>query len=260
MIRSQWDKFKQGLNIGFIRADNRLVVDLEECKIAEPALNEEIKRVRAHPPPKGGIKVVLRVPPEGWEVPPDSFFQNNFVLLPKLVEVARNLLRQGGTRHLLDVYCGVGFFALELADLVESFTGVELDQLAIKAARRNAVNRGRANGSFVAGNAEEMLPGLLARTTPGATTVLLDPPRKGIPPAMLERLRQVGPAQIIYVSCHPATMARDLNVLCAEGVFKLAQMIPLDMFPQTSHVESVADLRHIPEAREAKPGLPTLQV
>jgi tRNA/tmRNA/rRNA uracil-C5-methylase (TrmA/RlmC/RlmD family) len=243
MIRSQWDKFKQGLNIGFIRADNRLVVDVEECQIAEPALNEEIKRVRAHPPPKGGIKVVLRVPPEGWDVPPDSFFQNNFFLLPKLVEVARELLRQGGTRHLLDVYCGVGFFALELADLVESFTGVELDQLAIKAARRNAANRGRANGSFVAGNAEEMLPGLLARTTPGATTVLLDPPRKGMPPAMLERLRQVRPAQIIYVSCHPATMARDLNVLCADGVFRLAQMIPLDMFPQTAHVESVADLR-----------------
>ena len=83
MIRSQWDKFKQGLNIGFIRADSRLVVDLEECKIAEPALNEQIKHVRAHPPPKGGIKVVLRIPPEGWEVPPDSFFQNNFFLLPR---------------------------------------------------------------------------------------------------------------------------------------------------------------------------------
>jgi 23S rRNA (uracil1939-C5)-methyltransferase len=243
MIRSQWDKFKQGLNIGFIRADNRLVVDLEECQIAEPALNEQIKRVRAHPPPKGGIKVVLRVPPEGWEVPPDSFFQNNFFLLPKLVEVARELLRQGGTRHLVDVYCGVGFFSLELADLVESYTGVELDQLAIKAARRNAASRGRANGSFVAGNAEDLLPGLLARSSAEATTVLLDPPRKGIPPAMLERLRQVGPAQIIYVSCHPATMARDLNVLCAEGVFKLKQMVPLDMFPQTAHVESVADLR-----------------
>src|SRR6266496_3760487 len=111
MIRSQWDKFKQGLNIGFIRTDNRLVVDIDECKIAEPALNAEIARVRAHPPPKGGIKVVLRVPPEDWEVPPDSFFQNNFFLLPKLVEVAKEMLRQSGTRHLLDVYCGVGFFS-----------------------------------------------------------------------------------------------------------------------------------------------------
>src|SRR5947209_4568266 len=78
MVRSQWDKFKQGLNIGFIRADNRLVIDLEECKIAEPAINAQIKEVRKHPPPKGGLKVVLRIAPEGWDVPPDSFFQNNF--------------------------------------------------------------------------------------------------------------------------------------------------------------------------------------
>jgi tRNA/tmRNA/rRNA uracil-C5-methylase (TrmA/RlmC/RlmD family) len=243
MIRSQWDKFKQGLNIGFIRADNRLVVDIEECKIAEPALNDQIKHVRGHPPPKGGIKVVLRIPPDGWEVPQDSFFQNNFFLLPKLIEVVRQMLQQGGARHLVDVYCGVGFFSLELAHFVESFTGVELDRLAIKAARRNAEKRGRSNGSFIAGDAAELLPGLLMRLKPEATTVLLDPPRKGCPPAMLERLRDVRPAQVIYVSCHPATMARDLNILCREGVFKLTQMMPLDMFPQTAHVESVADVR-----------------
>jgi 23S rRNA (uracil1939-C5)-methyltransferase len=132
MIRTQWDKFKQGLNIGFIRNDSRLVLDLEECKIAEPTLNDQIKYVRAHPPPKGGIKVVLRIPPEGWEVPPDSFFQTNFSLLPGLVQVVRDRLRDANTRHLLDVYCGVGFFSIELAHLVESFVGVELDRLAIR--------------------------------------------------------------------------------------------------------------------------------
>ena len=127
MIRSQWDKFKQGLNIGFIRADSRLVVDIEECKIAEPALNGQIQHVRAHPPPRGGLKVVLRFRPKAWEVPPDSFFQNNVFLLPKLVETAREFLRQSGTRQLVDLYCGVGFFGIELADAVESFTGVDLD-------------------------------------------------------------------------------------------------------------------------------------
>ena len=243
MIRSQWDKFKQGLNLGFIRAANRLVVDIEECKIAEPALNEEIKRVRAHPPPKGGLKVVLRIPPPGWDVPPDSFFQNNFFLLPRLVDVVRGLLRESGSRFLVDVYCGVGFFGIELGDLVDSFVGLELDQLAIKAARRNAAARGRVNGEFVAGAAEEILEGLLSRFTPDATTIVLDPPRKGCPPAMLELLRQICPAQIIYVSCHPATMARDLNALCEGGVFTLSRVVPLDMFPQTQHVESVADLR-----------------
>ena len=257
MIRSQWDKVKQGLNIGFLRADSRLVVDLEECKIAEPALNQQIKQVRSHPPPKGGLKVVLRIPAEGWEVPPDSFFQNNFFLLPKLLEIVRERLRHAGARHLIDVYCGVGFFSLELADLVESFAGLELDRLAIKAARHNAVARGRANGWFIEGAAEESLPELLARFSPQTTTVLLDPPRKGCPAPMLELLRHACPAQIIYVSCHPATMARDLNILCAERVFELVQVAPLDMFPQTAHVESVADLRCRLEPSEPKLGLPT---
>jgi tRNA/tmRNA/rRNA uracil-C5-methylase (TrmA/RlmC/RlmD family) len=243
MIRSQWDKFKQGLNIGFIRADNRLVVDIDECKIAEPALNLEIKRVRANPPPKGGLKVVLRIPPDDWVVPPDSFFQNNFFLLPKLVEVVRDRLKEAATRFLVDVYCGVGFFSLELADLVEHFVGVELDALAIKAARQNAAKRGRGNGEFISGTAEEMVPALLQKFDARATTVLLDPPRKGCAPSLLELLRQVRPAQILYVSCHPATMARDLNALCAGAVFSLARVTPLDMFPQTQHVESVADLR-----------------
>ena len=243
MIRSQWDKFKQGLNIGFIRADNRLVVDIEECQIAEPALNEQIKYVRAHPPPKGGLKVVLRIPPEGWEVPPDSFFQNNFFLLPKLVEVVRDRLHQSESKHLVDVYCGVGFFSIELGDLVESYVGVELDALAIKAARRNAGTRGRNNGEFISGTAEELLPQLLTRFQARLTTVLLDPPRKGCLPQTLQLLRAVRPAQIIYVSCHPATMARDLNILCAEGVFELARVDLLDMFPQTQHLECVADLR-----------------
>jgi tRNA/tmRNA/rRNA uracil-C5-methylase (TrmA/RlmC/RlmD family) len=243
MIRSQWDKFKQGLNIGFIRSDSRLVVDIDECKIAAPELNEQIKYVRAHPPPKGGLKVMLRIVPQNWEVPRDSFFQNNSFLLPKLIETARNFLQLSATRHLVDVYCGVGFFSLELADLVESYVGVELDQLAIKAARKNAVSRGRTNGEFIAGEAEELLPRLLDRFQPDKTTVLIDPPRKGCRREMIELLRRVKPAQVIYVSCDPATMARDLNVLCAESVFSVSRVIPLDMFPQTAHVELVADLR-----------------
>lgn len=243
MIRSQWDKIKQGLNIGFIRADNRLVVDIDECPIAEPGLNSQIKEVRKHPPPKGGLKVVLRIPPEHWVVPRDSFFQNNFYLLPKLVEVVRDRLRDAGSAHLVDVYCGVGFFSIELGSLVQSFVGIELDRLAIDAARENASARKLSNGEFVASAAEVVLPKLLQRFRPQATTVLLDPPRKGCPAQMLELLREVRPAQIIYVSCHPATIARDLNTLCAAGVFTLRQITPLDMFPQTQHVETIADLR-----------------
>jgi 23S rRNA (uracil1939-C5)-methyltransferase len=218
-------------------------VDLEECKIAEPALNEQIKEVRANPPPKGGIKVVLRVQPENWEVPESSFFQNNFFLLSKLVETVRGFLRDGGAKHLVDLYCGVGFFGIELADLVESFVGVEYDRLAINSARKNIASRNISNGEFISSTVEEVLPTLLQKFSPEKTSVILDPPRKGCLPETLNLLRETRPSQIIYVSCHPATMARDLNILCADGVFELARVQPLDMFPQTQHVECVADLR-----------------
>jgi tRNA/tmRNA/rRNA uracil-C5-methylase (TrmA/RlmC/RlmD family) len=243
MIRSQWNKPEQKLNIGFVRWDCGLVEDIEECKIAEPVLNEEIRQVRAHPPPKGGIKIVLRVPPENWDVPPDSFFQNNLSLLPKLVETVRGLLGNSGARHLVDLYCGVGFFGIELADAVESFTGVEYDQRAIQSARRNAAARKINNGEFIASAVEAVLPELLKKFSPEQTAVLLDPPRKGCWPQTLQMLRESKPAQVIYVSCHPATMARDLNILCGNGVFELARVQPLDMFSQTQHVECVADLR-----------------
>ncbi len=262
MIRSQWNGPAKKLEIGFVGVNNKHVVAIEECKIAEPALNEQITHVRANPPPKGGLKVVLRVQPENWEVPRDSFFQNNFFLLPKLVDTVRGFLRSAGvqasacsgvdgepakawtpTRHLIDLYCGVGFFGIEAADVVKSFVGVEYDALAVKAARQNAAARNITNGEFISAKAEEALPELLKKFPVDETAVLIDPPRKGCWPSLLELLRATKPAQIIYVSCHPATMARDLNILCADGVFELVQVQPLDMFPQTQHVECVADLR-----------------
>ena len=243
MIRSQWNKPEQKLNIGYLRWDCGLVVDINQCPIAEPALNQEILRVRANPPPKGGIKVVLRIPPEDWDVPPDSFFQNNFFLLPKLVETARNALIAGGAKYLVDVYCGVGFFGISLGDAVEKFVGVEIDKPAIKAAKNNALRHNRLNGEFVLGDAQELLPGLLKRFPAAETSIILDPPRAGVPKSAIEQLREVKPKQIIYVSCHPATLARDLNLLCEDGVFELRSVTPLDMFPQTQHVECVADVR-----------------
>ena len=243
MIRSQWNKPEQKLNIGFIEAQGRFVVDIDHCEIAEPDLSAKIAEVRANPPPKGGIKVVLRIHPEGWTVPKDSFFQNNFHLLPQLIETLRLALAESGTRYLIDAYCGVGFLAIELADTIDQFVGIELDRLAIRAARENAQRRGVGNGQFLDGRAEDLLPSQLARFQPEATTVLLDPPRTGCDPEFIQLLRQARPRQVLYVSCHPATLARDLNQLCADGVFGLVRVTPFDLFPQTQHVECVADVR-----------------
>jgi tRNA/tmRNA/rRNA uracil-C5-methylase (TrmA/RlmC/RlmD family) len=243
MVRSQWDRRKPGLNIGFLRHDNRMVIDIEECKISEPRINEQLKDVRAHPPPRGGFKSVLRIVPEGWEVPVDSFFQNNFHLLPELLRIVRENLLASGARILIDAYCGVGFFSIELADAVEQYVGIELDSKAIKAARTNAQTKGRLNGEFLAGNTEEVLPRIIGKYLPDKTSILLDPPRTGCRPEVLELLREIRPKQVLYVSCHPATLARDLNILASGGVFELKQVTPLDMFPQTQHVECVADMR-----------------
>jgi tRNA/tmRNA/rRNA uracil-C5-methylase (TrmA/RlmC/RlmD family) len=258
MVRSQWDKFAQKLIMGFIRHDNRLVVDVDQCPIAEPALNEQLTFVRANPPPKGGIKVTLRIAPEGWQLPQDSFFQNNFHLLPSLVETVRNAVRDSGARFLIDAYCGIGFFALECASLVERFTGVEIDKTSIKSARLNQEQRGVTNGDFVAGAAEQWMPALLQRFPADQTLVITDPPRVGCAPPFIHALRETQPAQILYVSCHPATLARDLKALCADNLYRVDRVTPLDMFPQTQHVECVVDLRRVPKAlTEAARSVPT---
>ena len=243
LVRSQWNGPAKKLNLGFVRSDCGLVCDVESCAIAEPGLNEALKAWRRNPPPKGGIKTLLRIPPEGWTVPEHSFFQNNFFVLPELLNAVRRRLADAGTRHLIDAYCGVGYFSLSLADAVDSFLGVELDVPAIKAARINQQHRGVTNGEYVAGDTDALLPELLGRLDPSKTAVLLDPPRVGCRPPSLQVLRETRPAQILYVSCHPATLARDLKLLCADGLYELTDVQPVDMFPQTQHVECVADLR-----------------
>jgi tRNA/tmRNA/rRNA uracil-C5-methylase (TrmA/RlmC/RlmD family) len=242
MIRRQWDKTKQRALYGFLQHKSRLVVDIERCEIAEEALNVQLAEVRADPPPRNMHKVVLRMMPDDWEMHRDSFYQNNFHILPQLVETVRKRLVDAGTRHLVDAYCGTGFFSISLAEQVDAFVGIDIDRQCILPARKNLEARGITNGEFVLGKTEEQMRELLGRFPPEDTTLILDPPRKGCKPEGLEMLVDAQPAQVIYVSCHPATLARDLKWLCENG-YELKGVTPLDMFPQTQHVECVADLR-----------------
>ena len=243
LIRSQWNGKAKKLLVGFRKRNSHWVVEVDDCKIAEPALNAQIPEVRNNPPNKGGVKVNLRVAPENWVVPDHSFFQTNYFMLPRMVEVVRKIFQSSGSDYLIDAYCGVGFLGIELASLAKRYAGVEYDHRAILAARENAAKFGGDNGEFVEGRTEHLLPELLAKFEAGNTTVILDPPRKGCVPTAIGQLREIRPTQIIYVSCHPATLARDLNALCADGVYRLKQVVPLDMFPHTQHVECVTDLR-----------------
>lgn len=245
MVRTQWSKELNRMKVGFLEDDSRFVVDMTHCRITEPALNDDLKRLRENPPPKSGVKAVLRVAPDDWDLPNDSFFQNNFQLLPGLVAAVRDAFKASGSRSLIDAYCGVGFFSIELADLCQRFAGIEIDAPAIRSAKKNAADRNITNGDYLQGPAEVLLPQVVRSFNADDTTIILDPPRVGCAPSALELLRSVGPRQIIYVSCHPATLARDLKLLCEDGKFRLESITPLDMFPQTQHVECVADVRRV---------------
>ena len=127
LIRSQWNGKAKKLLIGFRKRNSHWVVEIDECKIAEPALNAQIPEVRDNPPNKGGVKVNLRVVPDDWVVPDHSFFQTNYFMLPRMIEVVRKIFQASGAEYLIDTYCGVGFLGIELASLAKRYAGVEYD-------------------------------------------------------------------------------------------------------------------------------------
>ena len=243
LVRAGYDRRTAQSSLGFLRHEGRGVVDVAHCAIAQPEINRQLQDLRRRPDLKPGTKYNLRQLPEDWSLPPDSFFQINDSLLPAMIATVRQDLQDSGTNILLDVYCGTGFFCIALADQVERFLGIEIDPRAIAAARENARRRGRDNGTFIASRAEVALPRLIAKFTAEDTTVLLDPPRKGCDRKLIDSLLRHRPRQILYISCHPATLARDLKLLCGEQAYDLAGVTPLDLFPQTAHLECVCDLR-----------------
>ncbi len=166
-----------------------------------------------------------------------SFFQNNTVQTECLIEVVGELLALRSGETLLDAYCGVGTLALALAKPGVRLVGIEGSPWAVADARANAAEAG-VEMSLHEGAVEEVLPSL---ATPYQVAIL-DPPRGGCAPEALRALAQARPERIVYVSCDPATLARDVATLVRAG-YELASVQPIDMFPQTYHIETVALLR-----------------
>ncbi|RMG65101.1 MAG: 23S rRNA (uracil(1939)-C(5))-methyltransferase RlmD [Calditrichaeota bacterium] len=171
----------------------------------------------------------------------DTFFQINSVQTVKILERLQSRLQAPPEAHLLDLYAGVGILSLSLARQVAAVTGVELVPAAVQAARQNALDNGITNARFICGDAAQVAGELLAENRP-ADICLLNPPRKGVEPAVLEAIGKMRPEQIAYLSCHPRSLARDLSQLVEMG-YRCEDVFLYDMFPQTYHVESLAFLR-----------------
>lgn len=172
------------------------------------------------------------------QIRPDTFFQVNTEQAEALVAVILDHLKLQGWETVVDAYCGIGTLTLPIAQRVSWVLGLEVQPAAVAQARDNAIANQIHNVSFETGTVEELLPQL--DQTPDI--VLLDPPRKGCDPAVLASLLAHQPPRIVYMSCNPATLARDLQILCHSGPYHLERVQPADFFAQTAHVECVAFL------------------
>lgn len=173
-------------------------------------------------------------------VGPRTFFQVNAFVTPLMVQRVQKLVAPHPHEQLLDVFCGTGTFALPLARQLRRVVGVETFAPAIADARRSADHNGIHNVRWEVGAAEQLLPRLDERFD----AVVLDPPRRGCEPAVLAALLKLQPQRIVYVSCHPGTLARDLKQLVAGG-YRLTHAEVIDLFPQTHHVESIVKLERV---------------
>ncbi|HXV21965.1 MAG TPA: 23S rRNA (uracil(1939)-C(5))-methyltransferase RlmD, partial [Desulfuromonadales bacterium] len=183
-------------------------------------------------------------------IAPASFFQVNNEQAARIYALVRQWAQLSRQEVALDLYCGIGGIALHLAADAGRVIGIESVEEAVRNAKENARMNGLANCTFLAGDAAELIEDLVSQVQPGSVAVL-NPPRSGCERQVLEAVAGLQPRTLIYVSCAPETLARDLDILAVLG-YRTAEVQPVDMFPQTPHVESVARLVPAGEVMAAK--------
>lgn len=190
--------------------------------------------------PLAGERVLLdRIGAFEFELSANSFFQTNTLGAKRLYDTVVAYAGLTGTEHVVDLYCGAGTIAIYLAGMAGSVTGLEMAQSAVDDARRNCRRNGITNCEFISGDVRRTLP-QLTRTP---DVMIIDPPRAGMHPDVVDQVLAMRPQTIVYVSCNPATMARDIGLIKAH--YQIMEVQPVDMFPHTYHIEAVARLRSI---------------
>lgn len=172
-----------------------------------------------------------------FEISPQAFFQPNTRQAEKLFTLAVEAAALTGEEVVYDLYCGAGTIALACARSARHVYGIELNEAALNNARVNAELNGATNVSFTVGDVAKELPALLEKPA----VVMVDPPRSGLHEDVIVHIAEMAPQRVVYVSCNPATLARDLALFTKTG-YTLESVQPVDMFPQTYHIENVARL------------------
>ena len=199
---------------------NEYLMDLEmRLYSGNPFMEEELGKVR-------------------YQIGPKSFFQTNTHQATRLFEIAAEFADLQGTENVYDLYTGIGSIALFLADKCRQVVGIEEIAAAIDDAKKNAALNEIENAVFYAGDVKDILTEAFAEKHGKPDLLITDPPRAGMHPKVVEMLIQLGAPRMVYISCNPATQARDLQLL--DEHYRVEKMRPVDMFPHTSHVENVA--------------------
>jgi len=250
---------------GFWTTRGRSIIGIEQCPIAREPINAKLAEVSQQPlenvhltlrtNTSGNVWTFIEPAPENafveetllgktLSVPLGSFFQVNAEVIALAIEHARSAFAASGCKVLVDAYCGVGLFALMLGDIAGHVYGMEISETSIAAANANAVRLGLTNYDFYPGSTDRLLFYTQRQCNLDDVCLILDPPRSGCGKKVLKTLSQQKPRKILYISCAPPMLARDVKELVRYG-YKLERVTPFDMFPQTQHCEAIAELTRL---------------
>tara|TARA_R110002124_G_scaffold46903_3_gene140220 strand:- start:1033 stop:2439 length:1407 start_codon:yes stop_codon:yes gene_type:complete len=185
--------------------------------------------------------IIDKIGEHTFKIHPNAFFQTNTAQAERLYEVAREYadLKEGETVY--DLYCGVGTLSLFMSEKASKVLGIELVDVAVQNAKFNAKENNVENVSFIKGDMKDVFTQKMVDEFGAPDVLITDPPRAGMHPNVVKRLKELKVPKLVYVSCDSSTMARDLKEL--KEVYEILEVQPVDMFPQTYHVEAVAKLR-----------------
>ncbi len=249
---------KRPQRLGFVSRDNKTMLAVDRCLLAAPRLEPVFRS--EHMLPKGKDRMTFRLTEQGTIVSDKEeayprikiggeslvagsrgFFQNNLAVTQLLVEEIAGWVRRFRPVNFFDLYAGVGTFTFLSARDVPNIFCIEESAASLAALRMNRDEKRPQALEIVEGRVEKAFPIVLPRAKKGGVMLCLDPPRAGLDASLTRFIAaQTGVDQIVYVSCDPATLVRDLKVILAGGRYTLAEAVPFDMFPRTKHVETAA--------------------
>ncbi|MCX7981771.1 MAG: class I SAM-dependent RNA methyltransferase [Syntrophales bacterium] len=244
---------RRGYVIGLRKIRGHEIVEVDRCLIAHESINLALGETRKKGKPMLGrltfwaddnadsLNVMRHVKGHVFQVPKTSFFQANLYLVEKLVDLVLEMSELQGTETVIDAYCGVGLFSVFLARKARKTVGIEIDREAVEAARQNLERLFPGQSSIfqiLHGEVGQEIGRLATELKEKVELIVVDPPRGGLSERVKEGIIKLGVQKIVYVSCNPSTMARD-GAFFSRGGYRLTRLVPIDMFPQTFHVEVV---------------------